>query len=54
MTFEIWRDRLRWIIEQTESTFANDIFANRPFHGQIKIGVRSLYFSSTLYMPMHH
>jgi hypothetical protein len=38
------------LLNMTETTLVNDIFAIRLFHGQITIGVRSHYFSATLYV----
>jgi hypothetical protein len=32
----------------SESTFINDKFTNRLFHGQVKIGICFHYFSTTL------
>jgi hypothetical protein len=37
------------LLNMTESTFANDIFAIRLFHGQAKVEGRSHYFSAALY-----
>jgi hypothetical protein len=34
----------------TESAFVNDIFAIQLFHGHAKSGLRSHYFSATLYI----
>jgi hypothetical protein len=36
----------------TEGTFVNDIFANRLFHGQVPITLRSHYFSAALKWPL--
>jgi hypothetical protein len=39
-------------LNMTESTFVNDIFTIRLFHGQVKIGIRSHYFSAALYSQL--
>jgi hypothetical protein len=33
-----------------DSTFVNDLFTNQLFHGQVRIGIRSHYFSVTVYL----
>jgi hypothetical protein len=36
-------------LNMTRSTFVNDRFSNRLFHGQVQIRVCSHYFSAILY-----